>query len=597
MRQVRVLPDDLIDQIAAGEVVERPASVVKELVENSLDAEATRVDVAIRGGGARWIRVTDDGIGMAPRDAGLAFERHATSKIASQSDLASVASLGFRGEALASIAAVARVRMRTRRAEDALGVELAGEGAGISRVSQVACPEGTSVEVAELFERIPARLKFLKSPVTESGQIVRWLERIALARPDIRLSLERDDKPSFLFLPTADPRERAIAVLPPRVGSSLVGVEGQTGNASLRGYATPTDVFRGSTADIHVFVNGRPVRDRLLLHLVRQAYSDALPPGRFPAAVLYLSVAHGDVDVNVHPAKWEVRFRDPGEIRQLIREGLIRAIGLRGGRSSTFAQTPAHSLARDAAPPELGFTPPRPLGPEERVRSRLADAAAVFDALGPGPPDGEPRPRLPFHQHRYLGQLLGTYLVLEGDGALVLLDQHAAHERVLFERMRTALLKDKPERQALLAPIWTELPRSAADAIEGATDLLGRVGLEVELEGATARGSIRVAIRSVPAALAGRSVDWEAMLGETAGQLVDPAAQETRGGLDAVLHGVLATTACHAAVRKHDRLQQPEVEALLQSLDEIVWVPNCPHGRPIALTLGEAEIERRMLRR
>jgi len=596
MRQVRVLPDDLIDQIAAGEVVERPASVVKELVENSLDAESTRVDVAIRGGGAHWIRVTDDGLGMAPSDAELAFQRHATSKIASQSDLASVASLGFRGEALASIAAVARVRMRTRPAGDALGLELVGEGAGISRVSQLACPEGTSVEVAELFERIPARLKFLKTPTTESGQIVRWLERIALARPDIRFSLEKDDKPSLLFLPTADPRERAIAVLPPRVGSSLLAVEGETGNASLRGYATPTDVFRGSTADIHVFVNGRPVRDRLLLHLVRQAYRDALPPGRFPAVVLYLSVAHGDVDVNVHPAKWEVRFRDPGEIRQLIHDGLVRAIGLRE-RGSRSAQLPGPSLARDAAPPELGFTQLYPREPAQHVRSRPEDAAAVFEALGPGPPDSEARPRLPFHQHRYLGQLLGTYLVLEGDGALVLLDQHAAHERVLFERMRQALLEDKLERQALLAPIWTELSRSAADAIEGAIDLLARVGLEIELEGATARGSVRVAIRSVPAALVGRSVDWEAMLGETAGQLVDPAAQETRGGLDAVLHGLLATTACHAAVRKHDRLQEPEVEALLQSLDEILWVPNCPHGRPIALTLGEAEIERRILRR
>ncbi len=585
---VRVLPDALVNQIAAGEVVERPASVVKELVENALDAEASRVDVAIRDGGTRFISVTDDGVGMSRADAELAFERHATSKISAAKDLTTVYTLGFRGEALPSIASVARIRMRTRRAQDTVGVELSGEGGGIDRVAETACPAGTRVEVAELFGLVPARRKFLKTPVTEGSHAVRWLERIALARPDVRFSLERDGRPALLFLPTRDARERVIAALPASVGERLQSVEGRSEHASLYGFTTPTDVLRGSTADIHVFVNGRPVRDRLLLHVVRDAYRDALPPGRHPAAVLYLTIDPGEVDVNVHPAKWEVRFRDPGEIRGLLRDAIQRAIA-----------APAHRALEQPAPagfvhePRLpgDFAPHGTAGP-------LAHPAVGSGWLASAEPAADGPPPVPFRAHRLLGQVFGTYLVLERSDALVLVDVHAAHERVLFERMREGLLAGKLERQALLIPVRVDLPRSTADALEQAAESLEHAGFELEVGEATPSGSVRVTLRSVPAVLVGRSkTDWSALLSQTAAELLEPGSAQMRGGIEGALHDVLATAACHSALRKGDRLEEREADALLEALDETVWVPNCPHGRPIAMTLGQAELERRILRR
>ena len=603
MPRIRVLPDDLVNQIAAGEVIERPASVVKELVENALDAEATRVDVAISQGGAQWISVTDDGVGMAPADAALAFRRHATSKLASAGDLARVESLGFRGEALPSIAAVGRVRMRTRVRGAPIGVELEGEGADLPSPREVACVEGTRIEVAELFGRTPARRKFLKSPVTESRHVVVWLERIALARPDIHFTLERDGRASLALPPTRDPRERVIAVVPPGIGERLVPVRGERGPARLEGYASPTDVTRGSTSDIHLYVNARPVRDRLLLHAVREAYRDALPPGRHPVAVLYLNVDPAEVDVNVHPAKWEVRFRNFGEIRTLVRGALAEALRFRPlPERLVFApgEPVRPSAIGEPKPPGdfglLGVEPPSP--PPER--------AEPLSAAGPG---------FRFASLRFVGQLLGTYLVCEGSGTMVLIDLHAAHERALFERMRAALLADKLERQALLVPIRVELPRSSADALEAASASLDRGGFELEVGEATPRGGVAVTLRSVPSVLSSRRspapkgggrlvgrhgaapLSWLAMLEETARALDDPEPADSREGIEAALHHALATAACHAAVRKGDRLDPREVQALLASLDETVWFPNCPHGRPIACTLDEVEIERRFLRR
>ncbi|MEE8313992.1 MAG: DNA mismatch repair endonuclease MutL [Myxococcota bacterium] len=583
MSEIRVLADDLVNQIAAGEVVERPASVVKELVENALDAEATRIQVAIAEGGMRWISVGDDGIGMTRQAAELAFRRHATSKIRSAEDLARVGTLGFRGEALPSIAGVARVRMRTRSASTDVGVELVGEGTGIERVRDVACPLGTLVEVSDLFGRIPARRKFLKTPVTEGSHIVRWLERIVLTRPDVRFELERDGRRTLFLPPTADPRERALAVLPHSIAGRLLEVEGRTPSARVFGFATPTDVLRGTTSDIHVFVNARPVRDRLLLQAVRAAYRDALPPGRHPVVVLFLDVDPGDVDVNVHPAKWEVRFRDPRAISDLVRRSLASALGPRqhvdpGTTAAYLQQTAARTprVGEGPAPGDFALAPPlwSPTAPPA--------GAAPFS----------------FAALRYLGQALGTFLVLEAPNQLVLLDQHAAHERVLFERMRQTLLDGKLERQRLLTPIWLELPRSAADALFQNLERLDRAGFEVEVGDSSLRGGVRVGIRAVPAALAaGPRTDWPTLLEETATGLRDPEARGSRDGLEGALHGILATAACHAAARKGDRFEPPEVRALLEALDETVWFPNCPHGRPILSALDEAELGRRFLRR
>jgi DNA mismatch repair protein MutL len=598
MAAVRVLPEELVNQIAAGEVVERPASVVKELVENALDAGARRVEVAIEEGGLRRIAVIDDGSGMSRADAELAFSRHATSKIASAEDLAGVRTLGFRGEALPAIASVARVRMRTRRAADPLGVELVGEGHGIERVREVASPAGTQIEVAELFGLVPARRKFLKSPITEATHALRWLERIALVRPDVRFSLERDGRASLLYLPTADARERAIAVLPPALGERLVEFSADAGRVRASGWATPTDVARGTAADIHAYVNARPVRDRLLMHAVREAYRDALPPGRHPAVVLLLDVAPDEVDVNVHPAKWEVRFREPQAIVRLVRDAIGRAVGAPRRLYPVSGAGPTGGGA--------GVAEGRPFAPggfegagragEGELPSLLGDwrlAPEIGRAAGAAPTG-----RIgSFRSLRYLGQALGTFLVLEAAQGIVLIDQHAAHERVLFERMREALLGGKPERQALLLPEWLELAPSAAGVLVAHAAELERIGFDLLVADRTERGGVRVALREVPAELATRAgVDWPALLAETAEALVDPTACESRDGIERAVHAGLATAACHAAVRKGDRLDARAVEGLLEALDQGVWFPNCPHGRPILAVLERAEIERRFLR-
>ncbi len=577
--QVRVLPDDLVNQIAAGEVVERPASVVKELVENALDAEATRVRIAIVEGGMRRIAVNDDGCGMGRSDAELAFQRHATSKIRRTEDLSRIATLGFRGEALPSIAAVASLRLRTRQPEATLGVELVGTGEGIERVRELACPIGTHVEVGELFAKIPARRKFLKTALTESSHVVRWIERIALARPDVRFELERDERRTLFLPPTADPRERALAVLPTSIGGRLVQVEGRSPVARVFGFATPTDVSRGTTSDVHLFVNTRPVRDRLLLQAVRQAYRDALPPGRHPVVVLFVEADPGEVDVNVHPAKSEVRFRDPRAMSALVRRSLVGALDLRA-RNAVHAPRAlpgeASRVGEEPAPEDYAWAPGLPLRP-------------------PQGPQGSP---FSFVALRYVGQVLGTFLVLEGADQLVLLDQHASHERVLFERMRQALFDDKLERQNLLTPIWLELPRSDADALLSNEASLGRSGFEIEGGEGTASGGVRIGVRAVPAVLAhGARIDWPALLEETARGLRDPDAQDARDGLEGALHGILATAACHAATRKGDRLETREVQSLLEALDDTIWFPNCPHGRPILSALDGAELGRRFLRR
>ena len=587
MTRVRILPNELVNQIAAGEVVERPASVVKELVENSLDAGATQIRVAIREGGVASISVADDGAGMSREDAELAFERHATSKLATLHDLERIETLGFRGEALPSIASVARVRMCTRRREDALGTELVGEGAGIARVAPIACAEGTAIEVAELFGRVPARRKFLKSAATEASHIARWLERIALVRPDVRFELERDGRRALLWLPTADPRERVIAVLPPDTGAALVPVDASSPGLAVRGFVSPTHVLRSGPNELHVYVNGRPVRDRLLQFAVRDAYRDALPPGRYPIAVLYLAADPELVDVNVHPAKWEVRFRDPRAVTDLLRRAIGAAVRAAPGPRARefFAPQPPARVEGDAAEFSL-------------ARGFFGESAAADAPLEPYAPGPAARAPFVFSRLRYLGQALGLYLVLESDSGIVLIDQHAAHERLLFERLRRGLVEDKLERQELLLPLDLELGLGDAETLATHSALLARAGIELELGAATLRGTVTGRLRALPVLLADRSgTDWQELLRETAGLLRDPAEREARDGLERALHDLVATAACHSAVRKGDRLDARAVAALLAGLDAEIWFANCPHGRPLALALDQAELERRFLRR
>lgn len=596
MPRIRVLSDGLVNQIAAGEVIERPASVVKELVENALDAGATRIDVAIRDGGVRSIRVADNGIGMAASDAALAFRRHATSKLRSADDLAAISSLGFRGEALPSIASVARVRLRTRLATDSLGVEVVGEGRGVGPACPVATPPGTRIEVAELFERVPARRKFLRTHTTEARHVALWLERMALARPDVHLSFERDGRQVLALYPTSDPHERVIAVLPPGIGAALIPIEATAAGLRASGFASPAHLTRGSPAEIHLYVNGRPVRDRLLLHAVRDAYRNALPPGRHPVVVLFLEARGGEVDVNVHPAKWEVRFRDFNSVRALVRGALHGALRFEG---TTRAHGTVHSAAISSAPPPAGQ--PNGAAAGSRGDWSLLGEPGTDLAIGPAA-----RP-LEFSRLRFVGQALHSYLVCEADHALVVLDLHAAHERILFERMRRSVLSEKLERQALLLPLQVELTPRGAEALLSSRETLDRAGFELEARPRDARGRMPVVLRSVPSLLTGDTTlrrgrqphepDWAAMLEETAAVLASPEPDESRDGIERALHRALSTAACHAAVRSGDRLDPRSVTALLESLDREVWIPTCPHGRPIVCVLDEAELARHFLRR
>jgi DNA mismatch repair protein MutL len=586
---VRRLPNSLIDQIAAGEVVERPASVVKELVENSVDAGARRVRVEVQGGGATLIIVTDDGSGMSPEDARLALERHATSKLSSVDDLHEIHSFGFRGEALPAIASVSMLRLRTREGGREEGFEMRVESGQLVDARAAAGAEGTRVEVAELFGTVPARRKFLKSATTEWGHIGDWLARAALALPRIHFDVRRDGKSAFTWPSVENPLDRIAAVLSERDAAALVAAERVQEDMVLHAYVSRPDEHRATTAGIHLFVNGRPVRDRLMRHALLQVYRDLLPRGRFPIAVLFLSIPTSAVDVNVHPAKWEVRFDDPQAIHRMVTATVSEAIGGRGWLG-------------DAGYPPGGA---RPAGQPDRIQESGASDwifAGQGDAEAGFPLRSELRGELggeaasptsrPFRlgDLRLLGQLLGTYLLVEERQGLLLVDQHAAHERVLYERLRAAWLAGGVERQGLLVPATVELEAAVLTALVEHGEVIEALGFEVE-----SFGERTLAIRAVPALLAER--DPVGLLRGLAdelrsGALLGAAMRPGTRILEGADH-LFASMACHAARRAGEVLDPREQQALLESVDAIPWAPSCPHGRPVAVPITLREIERR----
>src|SRR5262245_32442006 len=587
--RVRALPEALIDQIAAGEVVERPASVVKELVENSLDAGALHVRVEVRGGGRDWIAVGDDGSGMEPADARLALQRHATSKIASADDLQRIATYGFRGEALPAIASVSRLRLRTRPHSAPTGIEIRVEAGRVVEEREATGPAGTRVEVADLFAAVPARRKFLKTATTEWGHLSDWLGRSALARPDVHFEVRRDDRKAFAWPAVADPLERVAAVLGEEEAAALVPVDQRTEALRVHGFASRPDRHRPTLAGIHLFVNGRAVRDRLTQHALVDAYRDVLPRGRFPSAVLFLELPAERVDVNVHPAKWEVRFADPQAVHRAVHAAVARSLESRRwlgtpGEGTPAARPPAEAGqggAATRAPGEWVFAAP------SRAEPRVAEPAGGFfvASIAPDAPH--------FGGHRLLGQLLATYLVLETARGLILVDQHAAHERVLYERLRGEWREQKVASQGILVPVPVTLDPAAGAAIAEASAGLERLGFDVEPFGAAT-----VAVRGIPALLAG--CDAAALLRELAAEIVaDPQARGLAGERPpvAAVDRRCAGLACHAARRKGDLLPPPEQHALLAALDAIPWAPTCPHGRPVAVPFELGEIERRFGRR
>lgn len=589
---IRRLPETLVNRIAAGEVVERPASALKELIENALDANARAIAVTLRGGGLDGIGVTDDGHGMARDEMPLALERHATSKLPDEA-IERVRTLGFRGEALPSIASVSRFTLSSRqRGGD--GWRLRCDNGVAGPPEPCAMPFGTRVDVEGLFERVPARRKFLRSARAEYAACLDVVRRLAMARSDVGFVLEHDGRRIF-SLPAGQEREDRVAqIIDRELADNHVVVALEREGVSLSGVASLPTFHRGSADHQYLLVNGRPVKDRLLVGAVRGAYADFIARDRHPVLALFLTVPLEDVDVNVHPAKTEVRFRDPAFIRGMIVSGLRRALDAAGMRVVNRAEASSTDLwQREAAP---AF----PLPPLERSWSAapsgggayggaplLADGQVRFSGFAPSArDDSAAREAVPAEREFPLGtargQVARTYIVAEAEDGLVLVDQHAAHERLVLERMRKALADGTVARQALLLPEVVELDEPACDRIEARTAELAELGLEIERFGPAA-----VLVRAAPAMLG---------LSDIAGLVRDLAddlaalgdAVSLKGRLDLVA----ATMACHGSVRAGRVLSVPEMNALLREMEVTPHSGQCNHGRPTWIKLAHGDIEK-----
>ncbi|WP_336488468.1 DNA mismatch repair endonuclease MutL [Methylobacterium nigriterrae] len=645
---VRRLDPILVDRIAAGEVVERPASAVKELVENAIDAGARAIEVAIEAGGRRLIRVVDDGHGMSPADLALAVERHATSKLP-DGDLGRIASLGFRGEALPSIGAVARLTITTRTEGADAGASLTVDAGRVGEVRPAPAARGTRIEVADLFAATPARLKFLKSDRAETAAIGDILRRLAVAHPAIRFTLRTESGSPIVFPaeteagPSATLR-RLTAVLGADFGPNAVPLAMGREGFSLEGFIGLPTFHRGAATHIHVTVNGRPVRDRLLLGAVRGAYADTMASDRHPVLGLHLACDPADVDVNVHPAKTELRFREPGLVRALVVSAIHEALRRAGARAATTGAARALEALRPAgqgggaspghAPgafrPHTGaaapglfrpapfpatapsFAAPRGYGPAHRRPGAPADAApepaglseAAQALLEPdlAPPAADlrtPEPEEPLDHP--LGaaraQLHETYIVAQTRDGIVLVDQHAAHERLVYERLKRERARGGIARQGLLIPDVVEMAPHDAERLVAAAPDLDRLGLTLEAFGPGA-----VLVREVPAILG------EASIRDLVADILDALAEsgqeeggegDTREGgpLGRRLDAILSRMSCHGSIRAGRRLRPEEMNALLREMEATPLSGSCNHGRPTFVALKLADIERLFGRR
>lgn len=582
---IRVLPSNLIDQIAAGEVIERPASVVKELIENALDAGARRIEIEIENGGLSLIRLRDDGCGMAADELPLAVLRHATSKIASVDDLEAVASLGFRGEALPSIGSVARLRLVSRTAAATAATELRVEGGEMDIPRPAAHPVGTTVEVRELFFNVPARRKFVRTEVTEFGHILRCVERLALSAPTVAIRLRHNGR-TTLDLPPAHDAGAQTARIAQVAGDDFVPralpVHSE-GALQLQGWLGLPTAARANTDLQYWFVNGRAVRDRLLGNAVRLGYRDVLYGGRHPAYILDLRIDPRLVDVNAHPAKWELRFRDSRAVHDYVFRAVERTLSQTRPQETQPAaavMTRLNAPPRDESPLELPFAAPhRAASPMSSAApwtdARMAGAAAVSEPDAGAQPLGTP-----------LAQLHGLYILAQNAQGLIVVDMHAAHERVLYEAMKAQHATGQPAVQQLLTPLVISCADHQIDALLADEEDLARVGFAIER---LAPGQL--AVRSVPAMLAGGDV--AALLRDLMQQ---PDEQRSAHHLDGAAHRVLGTLACRSAIHARRRLTLPEMDALLRQMERTERASQCNHGRPTWARVTLAELDQLFLR-
>ncbi len=617
MGRVQSLPDDVINHIAAGEVVERPASVVKELVENALDAQARSIHVTAQGGGIDLIQVDDDGIGMDADDATHCFQRHATSKLRTLSDLESLATMGFRGEALPSIAAVSRLQMTSRCAADVAGTRVVIEGGRVESVAACGAPPGTSFRIADLFYNTPARRKFLKSPATESGHIVQGFTSLALTAMDVHMTLRLNGRLHTQAATTKALGERLDMILGAGLQDQLLDIEHVEDDLQVTGLIARATFHRATRRQQFFFVNHRPVQSRTLSQALYDAYRTLLPRDRHPVVCVFLTLPPSEVDVNVHPAKLEVRFRRERHIYDCIRRLMIRRLQetLMGpaadppafeatapaprsvpmmwgsASSSDGAPSPSFETSRPAPPPVA--TPAVASGtPASAEPSSTTVDGEWSEGLGfrTGYPtegravlDGEP-----------LGQLHETYLLVQYPEGVFIVDQHAAHERVVYERLVAKMQASLAETQHLLFPVNIDLSGVDPDWLEACLPRLTSFGFSLEpFGGQTYR------LHSVPALLAER--DHAAALMDVLDVLRTPNADEApehaATGVPSVLHRVVTVMACHGAIRAHQRLQDVEMRALLRDLAQTPRPFTCPHGRPVLVNVALSDIEKTFLRR
>ncbi|MEJ0016389.1 MAG: DNA mismatch repair endonuclease MutL [Acetobacteraceae bacterium] len=576
MPSIRILPPHTVNRIAAGEVIERPAAAVKELVENALDAGAARIAVALDNGGIDRIEVVDDGLGMDGAGLALAVLRHATSKLADD-DLVRIATLGFRGEALPSIGAAARLAITSRPRAAPHAWEIRVEGGEVSDVAPAGGAHGTRVVVRDLFFATPARRKFLKHPRTEADHAEMAVRRLALSAPAVAFRLESDGRVLF-DLPAQDRGQRVAALFGAETSEALVEVAGERGALRVAGYAGSPAFTRATAAAQALTVNGRPVADPMLKAAVRIAYRDVIAVGRHPVVALWFELPFEDLDVNVHPAKAELRFRDAAAVRALVIGSIGRALA-GGAGTSLPAPRPSLHLVHSRASPVPYRSVPLPGMAEAQLGFGAAPAARMLPAAQPDSdhPLGAP-----------VAQVLDTYVIaVASDGSLVLVDQHAAHERLTHEALREQMLAGGVRTQPLLLPAVVDLPAPDAARLLARQDELARLGLEIEAFGPGA-----VMVRALPAALG--APEPAPLLRDLADELAE---MDEATALAARLDAVIARLACHGSIRAGRRLAAAEMDALLRRMEATPRAATCSHGRPTFLKLSKAEIERLFGRR
>ena len=607
MPQIRILPEILSNQIAAGEVVERPASVVKELVENALDAGATRIHVAVERGGRSLVQVSDNGSGMSRDDALMAIERYATSKLREPGDLFAIRTLGFRGEALPSIAAVSRLTLTTREPEADIGTALRIEGGTLRDVRDAGVAPGTQVSVRQIFYNTPARRKFLKSIATEMGHIADTLAGIALAHPQVGLRLDHDDRMLRQWPAVAEPVVRAADVLGRSLQNHLQAVTFASDSVQVSGWVAPPPETRTTSRGIYLFVNGRYVRDRGVQHGLTAGFGQRLMKGQYPVAVIFIQVPFDRVDVNVHPTKHEVRFAEARAVHDAAALAVSRALALAERVRWPVDGIDAGSRLPRASEASSGFGRLPPVRQQETLQVPIP--------LGTGRPPGTPAPAAPrfqtpvatgappvaatrsgnatgqqtlwradrFADLEVIGQIHGTYVLCQSDAGLVILDQHAACERIYYEQLRRAMTGRPTPAQALLIPETVDLGFREAAALEPLIERLAGCGLEIEPFGGTT-----FAVKTVPAFLTGQPL--RPLLQEIGEQAVETGSGD---GLEAVFDHSLKLMACHGAVRGNQRLSETELKALLVQLDACDCPGHCPHGRPTWIQISLRDLEKR----